>query len=172
LEGLISRSCTDYCHHDLKVIGQAALLQQARNNGVTGSSRESTTGTQDRSTDISIHLSPAQRGEPDSLGADLVAPTIRLHHSPKQQNLPDAYHKQVQGPRGTRQPYSGPQQPYSTYRGTMRTQTRLLYRIRLLSTGFVCSPSHSSSFAISRRSIVLGSFQRLPLSSPYSSPYK
>jgi hypothetical protein len=27
-------------------------------------------------------------------------------------------------------------------------------------------------FAISRRSIVLGSFQRLPLSSPYSSPYK
>ena len=50
---------------------------------VTGSSRESTTGTQDRSTDISIHLSPARRGEPDSLGADSVAPTICLHHSPK-----------------------------------------------------------------------------------------
>jgi hypothetical protein len=55
---------------------------------VTGSSRESTTGTQDRSTDISIHLSPARRGEPDSLGADSVAPTIRLHHSPKQQTFP------------------------------------------------------------------------------------
>jgi hypothetical protein len=93
---------------------------------------------QDRSTDISIHLSPARRGEPDSLGADLVAPTIRLHHSPKQQNLPDAYHKQVQGPRGTRQ-------PYSMYLGTMQTQTRLLYRIRLLPTGLV-QFRHLSSF--------------------------
>jgi hypothetical protein len=55
---------------------------------VTGSSRESTTGTQGRSTDISIHPSPARRGEPDSLGADSVAPTIRLHHSPKRQTFP------------------------------------------------------------------------------------
>jgi hypothetical protein len=85
---------------------------------VTGSSRESTTNTQARSTDISIHLSPARRGEPDSLGADLVALTIRLHHSPEQQYLPDTYHKQVQGPQGTQQPYSGPQQPYSMYLGT------------------------------------------------------
>jgi hypothetical protein len=140
-------------------------MSTSMNTSVTGSSRESTTGTQDRSTDISIHLSPARRGEPDSLGADSVAPTICLHHSPKQQNLPDAYHKQVQGPRG-------PRQPYLTYLGTMQTQTRLLYRIRLLSTVFVCSPSRSSSFSIYRRSIVLGSFQRSPLSSPYSSPYK
>jgi hypothetical protein len=81
LEGLISRSCTDYCHHDLKVIGQAALHQQARNNGVTGSSRESTTGTQDRSTDISIHLSPARQGGPDSLRADSVAPTIHRNNN-------------------------------------------------------------------------------------------
>ena len=50
---------------------------------VTGSSREPTTDTQARSVDISIHLSPAQRGKPDSLGADLVAPTICLHHSLK-----------------------------------------------------------------------------------------
>jgi hypothetical protein len=90
---------------------------------VTGSSRESTTDTQARSTDISIHLSPARRGEPDSLGADSVAPTIHRNNntfptSPKQQYLPDAYHKQVQGPRGTRQPYSRPRQPYSTYLGT------------------------------------------------------
>jgi hypothetical protein len=75
---------------------------------LTGSPRESTTDARARSTDISIHLSPARRGESDSLGADLVAPTIRLHHSPKQQYLPDTYHKQVQGPRGTRQPYPGP----------------------------------------------------------------
>ena len=64
----------------------------ARHSGggytVTGSSRESTTDTQARSTDISIHLSPARRGESDSLGADSVAPTIRLHHSPKQQTFP------------------------------------------------------------------------------------
>jgi hypothetical protein len=68
---------------------------------VTESLHESTTNTQAHSTDISIHLSPARRGESDFLRADLVAPTIRLHHSPKQQNLPNTYHKQVQGPQGT-----------------------------------------------------------------------
>jgi hypothetical protein len=85
---------------------------------VTGSSRESTTGTRTRSMDISIHLSLAQQGKPGSLRADSVAPTIRPHHSPKQQYLLDTYHKQVQGPQGTRQSYPGPRQPYSTYLGT------------------------------------------------------
>jgi hypothetical protein len=150
-------------HHLL--LPQLQPQQSLSRQLVRGSSRESTTGTQDRSTDISIHLSPARRGEPDSLGADSVAPTIRLHHSPKQQNLPDAYHKQVQGPRGTRQ-------PYSTYLGTMQTQTRLLYRIRLLSTGFICSSSRSSSFHHRSPFFSLGSFQCSPASSPYSSPYK
>jgi hypothetical protein len=82
-------------HHLL--LPQLQPQQSLSRQLVRGSSRESTTGTQDRSTDISIHLSPARRGEPDSLGADSVAPTIRLHHSPKQQNLPDAYHKQGTG---------------------------------------------------------------------------
>jgi hypothetical protein len=101
--------------------------------------------------DISIHLSPAQRGKHDSLGADLVAPTIRLHHSPKQQYLADTYHKQAQGPQGTRQPYSGPRQLYSTYPGTNANSNSpplpnpvVLDRIRL--------------FAISRRSLFLGLF--------------
>jgi hypothetical protein len=31
--------------------------------------------------DISIHLSPARRGEPNSLGADLVAPTIHRNNN-------------------------------------------------------------------------------------------
>jgi hypothetical protein len=48
---------------------------------VTGSSRESATGTQDRSTDISIHLSPARRDEPSSLGADSVASTIHRNNN-------------------------------------------------------------------------------------------
>jgi hypothetical protein len=43
---------------------------------VTGSSPESTTNTWACSTDASIHLSQARRDEPDSLGADLVVPTI------------------------------------------------------------------------------------------------
>jgi hypothetical protein len=47
---------------------------------VTGSSRESITDTQACSTDISIHLSPARRGESDSLGADSVAPTIHRNN--------------------------------------------------------------------------------------------
>jgi hypothetical protein len=45
-----------------------------RSARVTGSSRESTTDTRACSTDISIHLSPVRRGEPDSLGADLPLP--------------------------------------------------------------------------------------------------
>jgi hypothetical protein len=101
--------------------------------------------------DISIHLSLTQRGKHDSLGADLVAPTIRLHHSPKKQYLADTYHKQVQGPQGTRQPYSGPQQLYSTYPGSNVNSNSpplpnpvVLDRIRL--------------FAISRRSLFLGLF--------------
>lgn len=57
----------------------------ARHSGggytVTGSSRESTTGTRARSTDISIHLSPARRGESDSLGADSVALTIHRNNN-------------------------------------------------------------------------------------------
>ena len=47
---------------------------------VTGSSRESTTDIRVRSTDISIHLSPARRGESDSLGADSVALTIHRNN--------------------------------------------------------------------------------------------
>jgi hypothetical protein len=58
---------------------------------VTGSSRESTTDTRARSTDNSIHLSPARQGEPDSLGADSVAPTSHRNNNTSPIHITNRY---------------------------------------------------------------------------------
>jgi hypothetical protein len=81
---------------------------------VTELSRESTTNTQACSTDISIHLKSGSTRHTWFPWSRFGRP----HHSPKQQYLPDTYHKQVQGPQGTQQSYSGPWQLYLTYLGT------------------------------------------------------
>ena len=74
------------CAH--RFVGKNLLLASG---SVTGPSSESVTDTQARSTDISIHLSPARRGEPGSLGADSVAPTIHRNNNTSPTHITNRY---------------------------------------------------------------------------------